>query len=519
MNLTQKTQFLSTSLSSIAPLDSQSADSEGADKPILDLVARLCKVLEQDNINYCHWKSNLAIDRSASGENDLDLLIDRADVQRFTEILARLEFKEAQSPVEMQMPGVLDYYGYDKDAEKLVHVHAHYQLILGHDRTKNYRLPIEAPFLASATQQGLFKLPTPEFEFIILVIRMTLKYSTRDVMLMGQATIPKSAREEFEDLQPRVDEAKIDRILQQHLSYIDKEMFAACVQSLQANCSLWTRLQIGHRLQKTLQAYARRDYAADVALKTWRTFSRAIRRRLLGPLPKKRFVSGGAIIAIIGGDGSGKSTAVTAVQKWISNTFETQQVHFGKPPRSFTTNLVRALLKVGRFVGNPGHGDDALDIMSMYSKKPVFPGYSPLVWHVCAARDRYLLYVKAQRFATNGGIVICDRFPIPGIELMDTPQIDRVVPVERRNWLINQLIYLERHWYQYMAAPEVSIVLKVDPEIAVQRKTDEEESYVRGRSTEVWEFNWQQTRAHVIDASQSKADVIAQIKSLIWSLL
>jgi hypothetical protein len=42
----------------------------------------------------------------------------------------------------MQLPGVLDYYGYDWEAQRFVHVHAHYQLILGHGATKNYHIPI-----------------------------------------------------------------------------------------------------------------------------------------------------------------------------------------------------------------------------------------------------------------------------------------------------------------------------------------------------------------------------------------
>ncbi len=55
--------------------------------PALDLVRRLCRVLDLQGIAYCHWKSNEALDRSASGDNDLDLLVARRGVQRFTEVL------------------------------------------------------------------------------------------------------------------------------------------------------------------------------------------------------------------------------------------------------------------------------------------------------------------------------------------------------------------------------------------------------------------------------------------------
>src|SRR5437588_4577044 len=49
----------------------------------LELVASLCRSLEGTGIRYCHWKSNESLDRSASGENDLDLLVHRSDARRF----------------------------------------------------------------------------------------------------------------------------------------------------------------------------------------------------------------------------------------------------------------------------------------------------------------------------------------------------------------------------------------------------------------------------------------------------
>ena len=57
------------------------------------------------------------------------------------------------------------------------------------------------------------------------------------------------------------------------------------------------------------------------------------------------------------------------------------------------------------------------------------------------------------------------------------------------------------------------------PEIAVQRKTDEDSQSVRTRSTEIWKLSWENTDVHVIDASKSKTEVASEIKTLIWSQL
>ena len=59
------------------------------------LIRELCRKLEEHQIRYCHWKSNEALDRSASGENDLDLLIHRGDGSTFRSLVEGLGFKEA----------------------------------------------------------------------------------------------------------------------------------------------------------------------------------------------------------------------------------------------------------------------------------------------------------------------------------------------------------------------------------------------------------------------------------------
>ena len=130
--------------------------------------------LEEAGVSCCHWKSNAAIARSLRGENDLDLLVARRDVRQFAQVLAQLGFARTYRR-HAASPGIESFYGLDTAAGRLVHVHAHYQLVVGDDRTKNYRLPVEEAYLRSATRAGSFRLPSPEFEYVVFVIRMALK--------------------------------------------------------------------------------------------------------------------------------------------------------------------------------------------------------------------------------------------------------------------------------------------------------------------------------------------------------
>jgi thymidylate kinase len=484
----------------------------------LPAVVKLCESLKQERIDYCHWKSNAAIERSSSGENDLDLLVSHADVQRFTALLYQLGFREAVALRDEQLPGVRDFYSYDETADRLIHLHAHYQLVLGHDFTKNYHLPIERAYLNSAAQGDVFRIPAPEFEFIGFVIRMTLKHSTWDAILMGHGRLSPSERHELEYLQSRIDLDKTRVVLDQNLPWIDMGLFNACVQALQPECSLWKRIRAGGGLLKKLQVCARRSHALDIALKLWRRFERPILYRLHLRTPRKRMANGGLLVAIIGGDGSGKTTAVNELSQKFSEEFDVLKVHMGKPSWSWSTILIRGILKIGRSIGLYPFVKEGSEL-SIDTNSPSFPGYPWLIREVCTARDRYLDYKRARRFATNGGLVICDRFPLPQIKIMDGYQVERVTGGIKPNKGIKFLAALEHRYYRQIMQPDLLIVLRVDPEICVQRKTDEPSESVRSRSGEIWSIDWRETRAHVIDAGRSKAQVLSEVLNLVWSHL
>jgi thymidylate kinase len=487
--------------------------------PTLDLIVQLCKALEVEGIRYCHWKSNAALNRSASGENDLDLLVKRSDIQRFRGILLRLGFKESLTNKIKELPGVQSYFGYDQNADKIIHVHAHYQLIIGHDHSKNYHLPVEGPYLDSAQHQYILKTPSPEFELVVFAIRMILKHSTWDTILFHEGDLSKTEKQELVYLEARADRAIVESILNEHLPFIDSTLFDECLSALRLGCSLMKRIKTGWRLQNRLTAYARRSRKEDLIIKLWHRIYLIFIYRVLRNRLKYRLAHGGAVVAIVGGDGAGKTTVVDGLYKWLSRYFDTKRTHMGKPHWSTITILFRGLLKLGVILHLFPFERTAVQYSETNSYSE-FAGFPWLIRHVCTAHDRFLTYMRVRRFASNGGIVICDRYPLENIEFMESPITPKRFPDQLRNhWLVKWLIDLEKNYYQKILHPDILIVLQLEPDIAVSRKQDESELSVRARSTEIWKFNWYETSAFVVDASRSKEEVLSEIKNLLWSEL
>ncbi len=481
----------------------------------LELVAALCHELDNAGVACCHWKSNAALDKTASGENDLDLLIAAESSQRFLEVLAHLGFKEAFSPAWMQVPGIRDFYGLDEGSSRLVHVHAHFALVVGHDMTKNYHLPVETAYLASSRREGIFWVPAPEFEYILLVIRLVLKHAAWDLILAGQGRLAARERAELEHLHSRVDLLRVQDALQKYFPFLSQQVFDDCRQALEPDAPFLQRIRSSSCLLTSLRTCARKPYFLDVVLKLSRRIRLGFMRRLGKRSPVKRLASG-RVIAVVGGDGSGKTTLVEGLCRWLEPDLAYHRVHMGKPPWSAATVLVRGLLKIGTLMGLYPFMRVSLE-QTYEPGKAAFPGIPWLLREICTARDRLRQYRKARRLARQGVLVVCDRYPLPQLNLMDAPQGARLLQGQKMTPVLRFLIRLEEHYYRQIAPPDLLIVLRLDPEIAIQRKPAETPNSIRLRGAEIWNADWADSGAHVVDARLAREDVIRRVKEIIWS--
>jgi thymidylate kinase len=94
------------------------------------------------------------------------------------------------------------------------------------------------------------------------------------------------------------------------------------------------------------------------------------------------------------------------------------------------------------------------------------------------------------------------------------------VPLERLSPIARRLVEAERACYAAMTDPDLLLVLRVDPDIAVARKQGVDPAeFVRPRSAEIFAADWSGTPAVVLDASRPADEVLAEARVAVWSAL
>jgi len=291
-------------------------------------------------------------------------------------------------------------------------------------------------------------------------------------------------------------------VLAQHLPTISMLFVDECLASLRPGYSRWGRVILRRQLHRHLQSHAKR---APTALKLMlKVRSLLTLGGRLGAAPtKKRLAHGGTVIALLGGDGSGKSTCTQELAAWLGGDLDVMTAHLGRPPRSAPTLLVGGRLQIWRrFKNEP---DDPRE----------FPGYPQCLRELCTARHPHRLYLPARRFALAGGIALCERYPMPQNYELAGPRLDPYAERLSRNALGRWLMRREHRYYQDILAPDVLIVLRIDPELAVRRKTTEPADYVRARNLSISAADWSDSGARLVDAGRPLAYVIAALKAII----
>lgn len=459
------------------------------------LVGRLGAALAEREVAYCQWKGHGKRERWESARGDIDLLVDRAAWPAFTDVLSALGFKQALPAPGREAAGISHFFGLDERTGRLVHIHAYTRLVVGLPWRTHYRLPLERALLEGAEQQAVFRAPPPDLEAIVLVLRLILRYGPLDAVRGRTPGWMAGAVPELDRLEERTTPAAVAAALRRHLPDVSPSVFERCRAALQSGASAARRLAARQTLVRSLRAHASRPSAFAFA-------ERGIER--LGLSGGHRLAGGGAVVALLGGDGAGKSTCAEALHAWLAPMLSILHVHLGRPPKSLTTMAVGGALKLGRLL--------------VRGKSNVL-AHLELLRYCATARDRVRVYRRARRFAAKGGIAICERYPTRESWALAGPSESQGIGLEAVSPLASALRRWERRAYERMTIPDLTFVLRLDGGTAVSRKPGEPAEYVRQRARLTEQADWTRLHAAVIDAAAPLPQVVASLKSQLWRTL
>lgn len=495
------------------------------DRPLARAV-ELFQALNDQGIRHCHWKSNWNLDQSMRGLTDLDLLVDRSQALRFRGILCQQDFKQVLSEPFKQHPAMEDYLGFDRDSGRFVHLHVHYQLILGEQFVKNYHLPLEQAFLDSSDSYGGIKLPPPELETIVLVIRALLKYRDRDfikdILSAGRRGLPADILKEFEYLLNQTTLESISSTLESQVDFVSCDIvleFLAIIKAKRRPAFALYRLR--RSLLNELRPYQRysrwraviRYFRVGLAPRCLLSFGRSSSSK------KKTMMSGGLTIAVVGADGAGKSTVVRELRNWLSWRLTVRTYYMGSQDPSTMTKAIGWGSRV------TGYAYRACCVFMGERNARFLSGLSRLFrsLHLIAiGMDRHNRYIAGRRNASQGSLVICDRYPLEaarmGSRFMDGPRIASTHPREMGQ-LATALSQAEESIYRRIRPPDHLVILHVSPHVSAQRKPDDAQEMLESKCQALKRIEGKGLHVTDIDANQPLDQVLLQVKSAVWDLL
>ena len=493
--------------------------------------AELFQSLNESGIRYCLWKSNIRQEQGMRGETDLDLLVDREQSTAFRQILQQHNIKPFHAAPGRHYPAVENHLGFDDETGRLFHLHVHYQLVLGEQFVKNYRLPLEDLFLDSVQMRHGAKLPTPELEIIILSIRILLKYRDRDlrrdILPYRSNGISAAFQKEIQWLMTQTSRERIAKTLAEIAEVVPGNLILTFLDIALSGRKAGLKLYfLRNRLRRTLSLFQRTNPLSAVL----RYFGEMWERRKFlrsSPVTKMTLPAGGLTLALIGADGAGKSTLCKALVKWSSWKLDTHVYYLGSKLPSGRSKLLYSVYKVVR----RGHqllsrlfGEKSFVCRPVAGLRDFF-----LYWHhVSLAQDRYERYLAGMKKSMAGSVVIFDRYPLESLDpqigfgRMDGSKIAAMAG-ENSGAVTRFFARTERALYDRIRPPDYLAILDVSPEVSLKRKPDHKRDVVEGKSQLIRQMldlaESRGLRSIHLNADLPYEDVFLQLKRKVWEIL
>jgi len=219
------------------------------------------------------------------------------------------------------------------------------------------------------------------------------------------------------------------------------------------------------------------------------------------PLPPPRLLAG--VIAVIGCDGSGKSTLTADLVAHLSSRAPAELLYLGQSSGNIA-DWIRSL----PIIGAPFGRYLVRKAERAHAKKNAAPDTATLLTIYLLSLWRAHKFRRMLALSRCGAMVITDRYPqaeVPGF-YFDGPGLGAM---NVGGWLARKLAARELRLYQWMAShvPALVIRLNIDADTALARKPDHKPSMLRDKVAVIPTLHFNGARILDLDGCDPYAQV------------
>jgi hypothetical protein len=498
------------------------AISIAAEGPIIDQILRLLLAVNRLELGYCYWKSGQRLRRALAGDTDLDILVAAADQHRMRQCLLECGFKLFPAVPGREDAACTSYLGYDEPSGRLAHVHLHTRIVSGHRLVLDYYLPWAGQVIERAVLHPNLPIRVldPTSEALLLIVRSCLELRVDDpVALRNFAAACGKFEADRHALRATLDPSKLRAMAEELL---DADLARQCVEAMASERTLQQQRGLRRAIRRHLAPYRRFNAIAA----TLRGAGRAVRlaagtlNRHYLHLPRgwhRRAPGGGVVVALLGVDGSGKSTAVAALRQWMGAEVDVMPIYFGTGDGRPSLILLPLKLLVPVFsrFALAKTKDSSHGTVSARSPGPIY-GVLLTLWASVLAVEKRGKLRRARRAADRGLVVIADRYPQDQIvSFNDGPLLPRLASVPR--WLRD--FEMGSYRLARRLAPDLVIKLMATQQVLETREPTMNRDVIRQRLSELSLLSFPTSEVLTVDATQPLADVLRDVKRAVWRLL
>lgn len=373
---------------------------------------RFCQSLIARGVQYCHFKSNEHLSDGLSGLTDLDLLFMNGDQIKVESILRENGFIRFKSLASRSYPGVVDFIAANPENGRLLHVHAHFALVFGEPGLKSYSFPWTNEYIRASQPDRTSGIPIadPNEEILLLLIRSAVKVASS--MKIGRAhnLLMSDTSREFEWLRTRSDVLRVVSLFEERFGHSGLEHLSAILSEGPKRELL---LKLFHKMRPRLQRFRRMSAGRaliSILLRRVQQLSMKLTSTTLVGVHRQRFVDGrGIVVAIIGADGSGKSTLVENLTRQLARKIDVRSLYLGSGEGP--SSLLRFPLVYAKKIFNQASSNGADRKFGATRKKGLAARLFQFGWAITLAIEKRSKTALADHLRRRGIVVICDRYP------------------------------------------------------------------------------------------------------------